>query len=301
MIHLGEIGAPLWPALAGAHRFDLSARNVAAYIAEHHVDLALANWLKTAGSITSAADSTTPLGPLALDLLNATTLDDDVTLQLVDGLRLEPGSILAASLQKTAHTVLPALVQKRLVLDDADAYTSLGDDESAIKHELILISKTFPDYMIDVALSTDDLSWIASGAAPDAVKEALLADLETFTSELGPETTVALANWAAAQDRSPTADTIVTLAINGGSKGVRPILELLGAQATTIDLEALKSALNALGEPYSQLTTTGWERPKVALLDGVAAVLARLQQAGIVSKFEESTKKCVFQVSKRHS
>lgn len=41
--------------------------------------------------------------------------------------------------------------------------------------------------------------------------------------------------------------------------------------------------------------------PEGARLGWLAPVLARLQEAGIVSKYEENTKKAVFEASGRHS
>ncbi len=298
---LDRVDPPLWPAVAGAHRLALTASNVETYIAEHGVDLALAQWLSTAGAIMVGEGDATPVGPLALIILNAKALGDNVKLGLVDGLGLEAGSIAAASLQADAHPVLPALVKKELVADDADAYTSLGDDEWAMKKELISVSEEFPTYMTELPLGTDELFWIASQSVPDAVKDVLLAELERFAPQLGPKGASALADWAANTGRTPTAEAIVTMAAKGGSGSARPILKLLGAQASTIDLELLKGALKALGKPYDQLTSPGWDRPKVNIADGVAAVLARLRKASIVSKFEENSKKHVFEVSKRHS
>lgn len=298
---LDQLDAPLWPAIAGAHRIPLTAHNVAAYIDQHDVDSDLANWLRTAGTITVAADDATPLGPLAVNLLNAVALGNGVKLQLVDVLRLGPGSIAAASLENDAHTVVPALVQKGLVLDDADAYTILRDDEWEIKKELISVSKAFPTYMTELPLSGDELLLIASGAVPDPVKEVLLSELEVFAPKLGRKGAIALATWAAAEGRRTNPDAIVTMATKGGWESTQPILKLLGAEAATIDLGQLQSALNALGKPYSKLTTPGWDRPQIDVFEGVAAVLARLQKAGIVSKFEENAEKHVFEVSKRHS
>lgn len=78
------------------------------------------------------------------------------------------------------------------------------------------------------------------------------------------------------------------MATKGGWESTQPILRLLGAEAATIDLALLQTALNALGKPYSKLTMHGWERPQIDVFEGVAAVLARLQNAEIVSKFEEN-------------
>jgi len=298
---LDQLDAPLWPAIAGAHRIPLTAYNVATYIDQHDVDSDLANWLRTAGTITVAADDATPLGPLAVNLLNAVALGNGVKLQLVDVLGLGPGSIAAASLENDAHTIVPALVHKGLLLDDADAYTILGDDEWEIKKELISVSKAFPTYMTELPLSADELLGIASEAVPDPVKEVLLSELEVFAPKLGRNGAIALATWAAAEGLRTNPDAIVTLATKGGWESTQPILKLLGAEAATIDLGQLQSALNALGKPYSKLTTPGWERPQIDVFEGVAAVLARLEQAGIVSKFEQNRKKHVFEVSKRHS
>lgn len=51
--------------------------------------------------------------------------------------------------------------------------------------------------------------------------------------------------------RTPTADAIVIMATREGVIRARPIIQLLGAQSAAIDLDKLKSALNALGKPYS--------------------------------------------------
>jgi len=298
---LDLLDAGLWSAIAGAHRLTLTARNVASYITECGVDSDLANWLGTAGAITVDGDDPTPLQPLAIELLNAAALRHDPTLQIIDGLELEPGSIDAASLEADAHVLLPALVRKGLVPDDAATYESLGTEEWALKEELIAVSQKFPSYMTELSLSSNELLGIASGSVPDPVKDGLLDHLETFATQLGPRGAVALAQWAAARGRTPAVSAVVTLATKGGPAGAQAVIKLLGAQAATIDLESLKAALDALGRPYSHLTMPGWERPKIDMLDGVAAVLARLKSAGIVSKFEEDAAKRVYVVSKRHS
>lgn len=297
---LDLIEAKFWPAIAAAHRFTLAASNVSSYIDQHGVDSELANWLRIAGTITITTDDLTPLGPLALNLLNAVALGDNAKLHLLDGLQLEAGSVVAESLERDAHTVLPALVHKGLVQDDADAYASLEEDEWALKKQLISISEEFPVYMAELPLSTDELLRIASEEVPDAVKDALLTALEVFASKLGPKGATALAKWAYAEGRTPAPDAIVIMATKGGMASARPIIQLLGAQSPSIDLEKLKSALNALDKPYSQLTAPGRERPKVDHTDGVVAVLTRLQEEDIVSKFKENSAKKILEVSKRH-
>ncbi|WP_133092127.1 hypothetical protein [Gordonia polyisoprenivorans] len=190
---LDDINAPLWPALAAAHRLALTAQNVAAYIGKHDIDADLANWLSAAAAIEVPAGDSTPLTSLAVSLLNAPALNDDVKLRLVKSLHLEPESIAAADLQKDAHSTAPALVQNGLISDDANAYSNLDDDEWAIKKELIEASDEFPNYITELSLSTNELFGIASSAVPDEVKDALLSNLEALESRLGAEGAAELA------------------------------------------------------------------------------------------------------------
>jgi hypothetical protein len=91
------------------------------------------------------------------------------------------------------------------------------------------------------------------------------------------------------------------MATKGGAPSAASIVGLLGAQAATIDIELMKQALSALGRPYNQLTTPGRDRPKIPITEGIELVLARLRNVGPVSKYDESTRKRMFEVSKRHS
>lgn len=136
---------------------------------------------------------------------------------------------------------------------------------------------------------------------PDDVKDVLLDQFDLFAGKLGTKGAAALAAWAASKGRSPTADAIVTMATKGGAPSAASIVGLLGAQAATIDIELMKQALNALGKPYNQLTTPGRDRPKIPITEGIELVLARLRNVGPVSKYDESTRKRMFEVSKRHS
>ncbi|WP_405475851.1 hypothetical protein [Paenarthrobacter ilicis] len=298
---LGEIDGSLWPALAEARRITLSARNVAAYMKEHDVDSDLARALRLSGAISVDADDPTPLLALAVGLLNAEGLRDAVKLQVVNSLGLEPESVPVGSLNKDALRILPKLVRDHIVLDDAAAYNALGTDDWATKAELIEVSAGFPTYMTQLALNKNDLYQMASRALPDAVKDVLLTNFEVFAPRLGPMGATALAKWAATNGRTPTADAIVTMAERGDASRAKPIVKLLGSQASRLELGFLISALSALGEPYSRLTRTGRDRPKVDAFDGMEAILARLKEANIVSKFEKNTKKRIFEVSKRYS
>ena len=296
---LSDIGAALWPPLARAHRLTLTADNVASYISEHGFDESIAGWLSAAG-IIDVTGATTPLDALAVQVLNTDALTDDRKLTIVGSLQLGAGSLAAQDLAPTAHSILPVLVQKELVSDDIEAYRCLGDEDWPMKKALVNASKAFPAYMGSLSLSQNELYQILSAPAPDDVRDAVLDHLDTFEN-LGPKGARVLAVWAVTSGRTPPIDAIVTLASKGGPASATPILKLLAAQATTADLESLRSALNALGSPYTKLTAPGRDRPRVPISAEMAALLARLQREGIVSKYDENKRKGVFDVSKRHS
>ncbi|WP_157888954.1 hypothetical protein [Mycolicibacterium fortuitum] len=296
---LSDIGATLWPPLASAHRLTLSANNVAAYIYEHGFDESIAEWLSAARAI-DITGATTPLDALAVQVLNTSALTDESKLTIATSLQLAAGSVAAQDLAPTAHSILPALVQKQIVPDDPEAYRCLDAEDWSTKKALVTASKAFPTYMGSLSLGQNELYQILSAPVPDDVKDVVLDQLDAFES-LGPNGARVLAEWAVTSGRTPKIEAIVTLASKAGSVSATPILKLLGAQAPTVDLELLQSALNALGRPYAQLTSPGRDRPRVPISAGVEAVLARLRREGIVSKYDENKRKSVFDISKRHS
>lgn len=295
-----QMGPQLWPALANARKFSLTAHNVSAYITQYGIDKSLAKWLKSAGSIQVSAEDQTPLEPLALRLLDPVALGVVTAVRLVGSLSLPEGAINAASLSRDAHVFLPALVKGGLVRDDVYAYLSLGPDEWAIKKELIGESKNFPAYMAELDLSPSEVHAVASEDVSPAAKSVLLSMLGTFATKLDPRGATALAVWAAANEREVSANVIVTLATLGGTRSARPIVELLGARASTIDLASIQVTLTALGKPFNQLTLHGWDRPSIPNHNGMVAILRRLKNEGIVSKFTENSQKGEFDVSKHH-
>lgn len=298
---LDELDPGLWPSVASAHRFELSAQNVAAYVSEHGVDKPIAGFLSASGAIETDDDGT-PLVPLALDLLNAETLAGQIKLAIVESLHLDCGSIPAQGLGVDAHLLLPALVESGFVSDDLDAYRCLGDNEWPTKEALLEVSAAFPTYAASLDLTADDLDRIASSLGLGAAKAGILAALGGFADNLSSTSAVALAWWAARGGQKVAVDSILVLATAGGAASAQPILKLLGASAEVIDVAPLKAALDAIQTPYNQLTKPGRDRPKVPITDGVAPILERLKREGIVSKYDQKKKswKPVFEVSKRH-
>jgi hypothetical protein len=297
---LADLDAALWPALASAHRFAITDVNVRAYVDEHGVDEALADYLSVGGSIAVTDDEASRL-ELGTELLNASKLSAATTKSCLVSLRLDSGSIDPATITSPGLPIVPWLVHEELIEDNAAAFTSLAGSDWAVKEELIGSSREFVTYLPSLTLSGNDLRDIATKSVSDDVKNVLLENIALFREQLGANGAVGLASWAAAKGLVVPAETLLLLASKGGRSNPRPFVKLASLGATTLALDDLVAALNALGDPYSRLTSPGRDRPKVPMADGLAAVLARLQREGILSKFQGNTRKGVYQVSKRHS
>ena len=297
---LSDLSSKFWPAVARAKRIALSATNLVAYKTEIGLDDAIAGELTAAEKI-EVLDDGTPLVPLATDLLNTESLEKETKLALVASLKLESGAIAPPSLSSVARPLIPALVKSGEIIDGPDAFTCLGDDERPTKIGLMSASSNFANYMIDLDLSANDLLDVTSPTVPTAVKQVLLDNLDRFGPSLGQRGASALAAWAASTNQAISAEDIVLLATKGGPASAKSIVKLIGARSIAFDMATVRTALDALGAPYNQLASPGKDRPKVPSSDGLASLLAQLQKAGIVSKFQENTKKRVFDVSKRHS
>lgn len=299
--NIDDLDVSCWPAIARAERFAPNAHNVSQYIAQYDLDEDLGLFLAAAGRIDVPAGRTTLLEQLALQIVNAETLQPETALQLLSSLPLEPGSITAADLREERQVMLPALVKGGAVADTSDAYASLGTDQWDIKQQLIAASANFPNYMVDLAFTVDDLFHITSDPVSDEVMAVLLTEIERFAPNLGRNAAAAIASWALNKGREPGGETIALLAARGGPAAAPPIVRMLGAEASSIDVEHLKSSLNALGTPFNQVTSLGWERPRLDAGDGVREVLTRLQSEGIVSSFEKDSRRQKYKVNKKRS
>ncbi len=300
--NLNDLPASTWPALANAHRFDLTDANVIRYISEHSVNEALAGWLGVAGTI-KVADMTGDEAPrvkLAVALINASKLPLEATKTTVKSLGLSEDSIDPTAISKPGWPLVPWLVSERLAADTADAFSAIAEAEWAVKEELINVSAGFPGYLPTLALTPEDLRDLATKQTPDPAKQAMLDNLDSIQDQLPRDAAAALARWADKRSLKLSGETLQALASKVGPIDPRTMIGLLGRVAATLHLDSVKVVLNALEEPYSLLTSPGWKRPKIPISTGVEAVLARLQQEQIVSSYAGDEKDGVYVVSQKH-
>ncbi|MFZ1381648.1 MAG: hypothetical protein WAS54_02535, partial [Scrofimicrobium sp.] len=178
---LSEVVSPVWPAVAEAQRFRLTAKNVSSYLEQHGADSDLARYLRVAGSIEPEGMSVSGLKALAISLANADALRDDTVHGVLESLGLDSGSIQVSDVQQHSRTRIPLLMKAGFIKDDVDAFMALSSDEWPIKRDVIRASKAFPSYFSLLPLNSDDLNNMATDRQiPDGIKQIILEDLSSL-------------------------------------------------------------------------------------------------------------------------
>lgn len=288
----------IWRPLVEAGRFVLWAGNLNAYTAEYGFDATLGSRLGAANLL--AAGDADDRKTLALSILGAINLADEVKLRLVKELELAPSAIDAASVPSGAHPLIPQLVRAELVPDDASAYAVLGDDWNT-KHALICVSRTFKAYMLETQLEVNDLHIISWAMTPDDVKAAVIDNLDVLSPMIGPKGASQYLRWASTQGLVVAPKWIEFLVMKSDSPNPAAAIRLLKHHAASMDVDTLRRILDALGGGFAQITSVGRDRPTVPDLDGMEAVLNRFRSEGIVSRFHHDGKRSRYRVSKHHS
>jgi hypothetical protein len=189
---LDSLAESLWPAVVSADRMPLSATNVALYVASYDFDEALVKVLSSHDAIDPDGEESEH-ADLALKLLNTAELTVDVKLKLVESLDLDEHAIDPEALKTESRAIIPQLVERHLVEDDADAYTALVEDDYGSKHRLILASENFVNYWPQLQLATNDVRTISRDGTPAIVKASVVNNIAAVSGVIGSQGAAGLA------------------------------------------------------------------------------------------------------------
>lgn len=294
------VDASIWRPLMRVGRVRLSAKNVAAYIDGNGIDQVLIEALKRE-SIEPASDDAINIS-VATSLLAAGDTGDAVKLRAIEELGLfgketfSPNLIGAASLH-----LIPTFVRTGTIADTPAAFEAIEAEDWDTKAELMSVSEELPSYIVDLELETRDLLTIVRDSVPNDVKRAVLSDLGKFAPVIGKCAASGFLSWAARVRMDLAPDAIHLLASKADGLQPKAVFELLIPHAESMDLTILLATVNSLGGDFARLTYVGRDMPRVPAYNGVDRVLARLQSAGIVSKYEFDQRRNRYKVSKRRS
>lgn len=293
-----DINEAMWRSVMAAGRLALTASNVSAYMDGPGIDSALVAALEAEKTIEVDEDAT-KLDKLALRLVNSEDISTATKLSLLDSLHLQAGSLDADEIDVTAHALIPELVRRGEIADDAFAFNALQENDRVNKPALANVSKTFIGYMDSLTLTANELYDLVAPASSDAIKEHVIANMGVFRNTLGQNGAASLIKWAAAKSRAVDAETLGILIAKSEHRAANEAIALIAPKVNEIELQELGGMLHSFGGSYAQLANPGRDRPRVPKVEGMDALLGRLKDAGIVSKYAEKSGE--YRVSKHHA
>jgi len=285
---LVEVSEGAWPALAEYKRVPATFSNVSRYVETlGSVDVALATTLAAAGEITEistaneasknalavailAATDQLPPAALRFELVACLSLSDYLD---VDDIAAEVGELFAL------------LLKHRLIADDATSYEHLAETDWPTREAFIRESMEFSNYMTPGMVQPDLAMLLASDEISTAIKSVIVEHAAEYAEAAEPRALNELARFATRHGYELSSDAVQVMAAGGVT--AQQIVLLLKPHLASISRQQLITVLMALDGDYPKLTTVGRDKPRIPNTSPDRALLERLKQEGIVSKFDE--------------
>lgn len=286
---LSDVMTEAWPILAKYQRFPATFGNTSLYVESvGAIDEGLAALLAESGTI-SGADAAEEDAKVALakSILSAKPVlsSAGVRAQLVESLALE--NYLDVDDVPAEKGELFACLRKRNVIADAPAsYERLAATDWPTREAFIHASGKFPTYVAPKHVGSDLALLLVSAKVDDAVKQVVIARADDFAEDAGVAGLSQLAKFAIKQKKSLSEELVLTMAQAGVP--AQSVVVILQPHLAAITTDQLFVVLRALGGGYSNLTSVGYDKPKIPNTTADQALLNRLKRDGIVNSFDPS-------------
>ena len=298
VVGLADVAETAWPALARSTRFPATFDNVTRYIASvGQIDEDLAKVLQDSQQISDAAGAgEAEKVALALSILGAHRhLHSTVRVPLVGSLGLSE-ALDASSITAENGQLFALLVEHDLVPDDIDTYAHVARIDWQWREQLIAASGAFKEYVTPQLVGGDLAALLASSKINEQVRLAVLDEASAYSAAADAAGRRELARCAIANGRELPVDVVEQLP--SARSNAATVIELLSPHLGAIEDNRLFAILNSLGGRYAQLTSVGYDRPKIDNKPADRALLESLERRGIVSKFDPNENPIV--VYKKH-
>ncbi|MFH1818661.1 MAG: DNA-binding protein [Pseudomonadota bacterium] len=285
---LEEVSERAWSALAEHGRFPATFSNVSSYVMSlESVDEHLAKVLTAAGKITEVnaakEESKTTLAAAILAAKNqlpSAALRAELVASLSLGDYLDVGDVKAE-----VGDLFALLLKHDIILDSAAAYEHLAETDWLTRKAFICASKKFTSYMTPELLRPDLAALLTSDEISSEIKSVIVDQAEAYAEADDPSGLNGLAQFAIQHGHKLAPDVVQKMAKTGVNS--QQIVMLLESHLTSISREQLFTILQELDGDYPRLTEVGRDKPKIPNTHVNLALLQRLSQEGIVSKYDE--------------
>lgn len=283
---LGDLsGAPesALPSLARAKRFTASAANLVAYTTSvGSVDAALAMFLSRVRRIQDADQATNDqrLG-LVEAIVNTPHLTTTRKKRLIGSLSVD-GVLTASSLRIDDGELFSFLLGHSLLPDTADTFNQLEALRWETKEAGIATSTDFGTYILSVSLNSEEISsLVESPRIADAVKRAVIENLDALGPRLAQGSATSIANYVAAVE-SPILPQGLLQLIEANAEP-ESVAGALGVSLASVPDSDLLEVLRHLGGEYAKLVEANGTRPKLRQTSGLDGIVARLRSLDLAA------------------
>lgn len=292
---LKTVPSAVWPHLAADLRMAATFENVNTYLGdedEGSLDADLAHFLENRPVLQDPPDGADSISErIALQFINSELLQTSTAISLVKSLELE-FQIDLSKIKPRDSDIFGRLLTLGLLADTSELFVHIADQSLTTKEKVIVSSKEFHAYMVDVELSNTDIQSIAtSSEVSNKTKNALISLLPNYPDFTDRKALQDLANHALnAKLPVPLAPLEVMVS---GRISHDSALQLLQPLLPTIERDDLVRILGLLRNPYDALTYLGGRQPLLPDTPPVKALLEVLREMKLVSSFpfDEKAKK----------
>lgn len=275
-----------WPALAEHGRFPATFSNVSHYVKNlKSVDECLAKILTASREITAidGADEDTKYS-LAVSILAAKDHlpSAELRVALVASLHLD-NYLDMVDVKAEVGGLFAQLLKHNIIDDAAETYKHLAVTDWPTRRAFICESKEFPSYMTPELLQSDLAALLKSSEISSEIKGLIVAQAEAYAEVADPSGLTELAQFVTRHGNVLAPDVVQKMAQSGVNS--QQIVMLLRPHLQSISQEQLFAILQKLDGGYPGLTEIGRDKPRIPNTEANLALLKRLRQEGIVSKY----------------
>lgn len=299
VIDLSEVSQGAWEALAEHKRFPAAFGNVSSYVdAFGFVDEKLAAILSDAGKIPEAqGGDEESKSAVAIAILAAGESLPSASLRAKLAESLHLGDYLdVGDINPEASELFAQLLKHDIIADERTSYEHIAEADWLTRKAFICESKKFTTYMTPGMVSQDLYSLLSSDEVDSSIKEQIIKQAEEYAEATDHNGLLGLAQFAVQCGNELSLAVVEKMALGGVA--AKLIIPLLEPHLSSISREQLFTVLHALGGEYAKLTAVGRDQSRIPNTSADRALLERLKQEGIVSRYREQESS--FRVYKKH-
>jgi hypothetical protein len=259
--NLRDVAPKAWPALAVNNRTHASYKNVAAYLDQFEMDAPLGRLLNKQKKIVDAgAASAGDRIKLAATVLAAREVIPSANTRVQIVASIKPGTIAASEIVPESGSLVAKLLKRRLMEDDATAFSAELMVDWSTREHAIAASKNFASFVsVDVLPPSQVPDLIRSVKVPKHVRLSVVRNIATFAGGASPSQVRSIA--AALVETGWRMPLASLEALRAAGASPAQVIALASTRGEQLSLTDLKTLLSSLGGEYQRVATGGRGRP----------------------------------------